>query len=63
VSPDPKSKSVKKAIMWRVIATVVTASLVLAVTGELTIAGTVGALDAGIKMVAYYFHERWWSGR
>ena len=54
-------RSVLKAVSWRIIATLTTALLVYAFTGELGIAVTVGMLEAVTKIVLYYFHERGWS--
>ena len=54
-------RSVYKAVSWRVLATLTTALLVYAFTGELGIAVTVGMLEAVTKIVLYYFHERLWN--
>ena len=54
-------RSVLKAVSWRIIATLTTALLVYAFTGELGIAVAVGMLEAVTKIVLYYFHERLWN--
>ena len=54
-------RSVFKALSWRILATVTTTLLVYAFTGSTEIAVTVGVLEAGTKMVLYYFHERLWN--
>jgi uncharacterized membrane protein len=50
-----------KTITWRVIATSITISVSYIITGSLEIAGTVGAIDAAIKMMGYYAHENIWD--
>ena len=49
-----------KAMTWRIVATTTTVIIVGIVTGEWAIAGGVGAVDAAVKMVLYYLHERVW---
>jgi len=56
-----RTRSLLKTISWRVIASLGTVILVYIFTGELTISLGVGALDAIIKTVLYYAHERAWS--
>ena len=58
---ESATRSVFKAISWRVIATLTTALLVYAFTGRTDIAVTVGLLEAVIKIALYYFHERFWN--
>ena len=52
-----------KTLTWRVIATTVTASLVLLWTGSLPAAGAIGITDALIKVVLYYLHEKLYEGK
>ena len=49
-----------KAMTWRIVATTTTVVIVGIATGEWALAGGVGALDAAVKMVFYYLHERVW---
>ena len=58
---ESATRSVFKALSWRVIATLTTTLLVYAFTGRTDVAVTVGLLEAGTKMVLYYFHERLWN--
>lgn len=53
-------KSLLKTITWRVIATIITASIALSLTGSIGMACEIGGLDATIKMIAYYWHEKLW---
>ena len=56
-----RKRSFVKTISWRVIATSITMSLVFLLTGELTLATSVGALDVISKLIFYYGHERLWN--
>ena len=59
---DKKTRSIVKALSWRVIAVIITFVVSLIITGKLLIAGSIGLLDSLIKIFAYYFHERTWDG-
>ncbi len=50
----------KKTITWTVISFFVTTGIGWAVTGNIFIGLTVGAADRVIKMILYYWHERYW---
>lgn len=54
-------RSLIKALSWRILATVITFSVVMVLTGELEMAATVGLIDTFIKLGIYYGHERLWS--
>lgn len=58
---DSIQRSVFKTISWRVVATVITSSIVYLSTDELALAATVGLIDTTIKFVAYFAHERAWN--
>jgi uncharacterized membrane protein len=58
---DARRRSIAKALTWRVIATTTTMALAYAATGDLKLAGTIGALDVVIKLAFYYAHERAWG--
>ncbi len=58
---DSRGRSVLKALTWRVVALVITVGVVWLATGEPRIAAAVGGIDAGVKLVAYYIHERTWD--
>lgn len=55
-----KTRSLVKAISWRIIASLITAFLVYFFTGKLVLAFSVGAMDSIVKILAYYAHERMW---
>ncbi len=58
---EKSKRSIAKAITWRFVATTITVLLVLIFTGELVLAGSVGAADVISKLIAYYIHERAWD--
>lgn len=58
---DTHKRSIAKTITFRIIATITTMILVLIFTGNLTLAGAVGALDLVSKLMIYYVHERVWD--
>ena len=58
---DSRWRSVTKALTWRAIATSTTMALAYVATGDLKIAGAVGAADVVIKLFFYYVHERVWG--
>ena len=58
---ETHKRSLFKAISWRVLATLTTMIVVFLFTGELFLAIGVGILDATIKILIYYGHERVWN--
>lgn len=54
-------RSLLKAISYRVIGTLTTASLTYFVTGSLRAAVTMGVIEPVAKILIYYFHERAWQ--
>ncbi len=58
---ETNTRSILKAISWRVIATFITASIAYLFTGEMKLAIEIGGLDMVIKLTAYFFHERIWG--
>ena len=58
---DTHFRSVVKGISWRILATVVTTTVVFLYSGELTAAAIVGSFDALAKIILYWGHERVWQ--
>ena len=58
---DSKSRSILKAISWRVWATLTTIALVFLFTGRLGIAAAIGGVEVVAKLVLYFVHERAWD--
>lgn len=54
-------RSIVKSISWRVIGTLDTILISWLVTGALTVAFSIGAIELITKMVLYFFHERLWN--
>jgi uncharacterized membrane protein len=50
-----------KALTWRLVATVTTASIVYALTGRLELTAAVGFYDVVLKLILYFLHERIWN--
>jgi uncharacterized membrane protein len=56
-----KSRSLLKAITFRVVATISTVAIVFAFTGQIKAALGIGFIDTIVKLAIYYFHERAWN--
>lgn len=54
-------RSLVKAISWRVVGTIDTVLISWLITGTLTLALSIGALELVSKMILYFFHERAWN--
>ena len=54
-------RSLLKAFSWRILATLTTASIAFAVTGQIDTALMIGGVEFGMKLVIYYAHERIWQ--
>jgi uncharacterized membrane protein len=58
---DSTSKSIIKTISWRIVGTIDTMVIAYVLTGELTLAASIGTVEVFTKMILYYFHERFWN--
>lgn len=58
---ETRSRSAAKSLSWRVVATLTTVLLVLAFTGEVSIALSVGGAEVVAKLIIFYVHERIWD--
>lgn len=54
-------RSIAKSISWRLVGTLDTILISWMVTGTLTMAFSIGAVELVTKMVLYFFHERIWN--
>ena len=54
-------RSVLKGLSWRVLATTTTVAIAYFVTGMVSVALEIGAIEVVAKVVVYYFHERAWQ--
>ncbi len=58
---ESTSRSLMKSISWRIIGTVDTIIISFIITGKMTFALSIGAIELITKMVLYYVHERLWN--
>ncbi len=56
-----RTRSLVKALTWRITATLTTAAIAYLVTGELKTAVMIGSIEFVLKFMAYYGHERVWN--
>jgi uncharacterized membrane protein len=57
---EAHSRSFAKAVSWRIAASIDTFIISFFVTGKVSFAGTIAALELMTKTVIYYLHERAW---
>ena len=57
---ETRSRSIVKALTWRVTALLITTTVVWMATRKMELAASIGLIDTAIKLGAYYAHERWW---
>ena len=56
-----RTRSLAKALTWRVTATLTTSLITYIVTGEVTTAMIIGGIEFALKFIIYYAHERAWN--
>lgn len=54
-------RSLAKTISWRIVGTIDTMIIAWAITGELSIAFSIGSIEVISKMILYFMHERVWN--
>ena len=57
---ESHKRSIVKSLSWRILATLITASVAWLLTGKIDLAVKIGLLDTSIKLFIYYAHERAW---
>jgi uncharacterized membrane protein len=57
---ESRTRSLLKAISWRVTATVTTIIIAYFITGQVDAALAIGSIEFVLKFVIYYAHERAW---
>jgi len=55
------TRSIAKAISWRIVGTIDTIVISFFITGEITMALSIGMVEVITKMILYFFHERVWN--
>ncbi len=58
---EKATRSIVKAISWRIIGTIDTIVISWFITGEITMALSIGLIEVITKMILYFFHERIWN--
>ena len=58
---ETKTRSILKAISWRILATLTTMGLVFVFTGRFMVAISIGVFEVVGKMIFYFGHERLWE--
>jgi uncharacterized membrane protein len=61
VMADAPSRSLTKAISWRLTGTIDTIVVSLLVTRHLGVALSIGSIELFTKLTLYYLHERVWN--
>ena len=50
-----------KSISYRILSIITTFIISYAITGNITLAGSIASIDAVIKFALYFFHEQAWG--
>jgi len=58
---DTNIKSFVKSVSWRVVGTIDTIIISFIITGQLTMALSIGSVEVVSKILLYYLHERAWE--
>ncbi len=58
---ESPARSILKSVSWRVLGTIDTIIISWVVTGEVSVAFSIGSIELVTKMVLYFFHERIWN--
>ncbi|AMC10891.1 hypothetical protein Lupro_06370 [Lutibacter profundi] len=58
---ETATRSIVKAISWRIVGTIDTILISWFITGKITMALSIGLVEVVTKMVLYFFHERVWN--
>jgi uncharacterized membrane protein len=58
---DSNAKSLLKTISWRIVGTIDTMVIAYFLTGEVTVAVSIGSVEVFTKLFLYYVHERVWN--
>lgn len=61
ISSEDSLRSILKSISWRAIGTLDTIIISFFITGEVSLALSIGSIELVTKMVLYFFHERLWN--
>jgi uncharacterized membrane protein len=54
-------RSLMKAVSWRAVGSIDTFTISFFITGKVSLAGSIAAVEVVTKIVIYYLHERAWA--
>jgi uncharacterized membrane protein len=60
-APEAHSRSLVKAVSWRVLGSIDTFVISYFVTGRLVFAASIASVETFTKICLYYFHEQAWA--
>jgi len=60
-APEAHSRSLFKAVSWRILGSIDTFVISYFVTGKLVFAASIASVETFTKIVLFYFHERAWA--
>lgn len=60
IANNPRKRTFAKTVTWRILATILTAIVVFAYTGELNDTSKITLTAAVILTMFYYVHEKFW---
>ena len=60
-APEAHSRSLVKAVSWRVLGSIDTFVISYLVTGKLVFAASIASVETFTKIVLFYFHEQAWA--
>jgi uncharacterized membrane protein len=58
---EAHSRSLVKAVSWRITGTIDTFIISFIITGHAVLAGSIAGTELLTKILLYYFHERIWA--
>lgn len=58
---DTNIKSLVKSISWRIVGTIDTIIISFIITGQISMALSIGSVEVVSKILLYYLHERAWE--
>jgi len=59
-APESHLRSILKGCSWRIVASATTVLIAYTITGDTTMAFQIGGVEAVLKIVFFYLHERAW---
>ncbi len=60
-APEAHSRSIVKAVSWRILGSIDTFVISYLVTGKLVFAASIASVESVTKIILYYVHERAWA--